>query len=231
MTDARLLLLHSPLTGPEVWGRLAPELRSQGRGVGVPAVRDDDRPPYAARYVAAVVRQVDPQDGPAVLVAHSGAGPLVGMLGAALRAARVPVAGYALVDAGLPRPGGATRLALMEGEDAAFAAGLHADLHAGARFPAWTDADLAHLVPDPRDRVALLGGLRPRRVDFFEEPVACPGDWPDAPAVYLRTSPAYDAPLRQAVARGWPTSTVDAGHFAMLADPAGTASALMALLR
>ena len=55
-------------------------------------------------------------------------------------------------------------------------------------------------------------------------------DWPDAPCVYLRTSEAYDSPLRAARARGWPTDSLDLGHFPGLADADRTAQALLGLL-
>lgn len=237
MPAARLLLLHSPLTGSAVWARLAPELGRRGRAVLVPEVVEDDRPPYGARYVASVIRQLrlgpagpPNDDPPVILVAHSGAGPLVGMLGAALRAARIGVHGYVLVDAGLPRPGGASRLDLWEAEDREGAAAVRAELAAGVRFPVWTSDDLAEEIPDLDDRVAVLAGVRPRGLDYFDEALACPGDWPDAPGAYLRTSPAYDAALRLARARDWVTDSVNAGHFAMLSQPTAVAGRLLALL-
>ena len=99
-----VVLAHSPLTGPEAWGDLPAELRGRGHDVVVVEVRDDDAPPYAARYVARAALQVREHlgDAASVMVGHSGAGYLLPLLGAARRAARARVAGYVFLDAGLP---------------------------------------------------------------------------------------------------------------------------------
>ena len=49
---AVLVLIHSPLTGPEAWGALPDALRARGRRVVEVEVRDDHAPPYAAAFVA-----------------------------------------------------------------------------------------------------------------------------------------------------------------------------------
>jgi hypothetical protein len=115
-------------------------------------------------------------------------------------------------------------------EDAAMAAGFRAELAAGGRFPGWTDRDLEPLVPDPAARAALVASLRPRRLDFFTEPLPVAAGWPDAPCGYLRLSAAYDTWLERARALTWPTASLDAGHFHALVDPGGLAGALLALL-
>jgi hypothetical protein len=79
-----------------------------------------------------------------------------------------------------------------------------------------------------------VGSLRPRGRDFFEEPLPCPPDWPEAPCGFLKLSAAYDGPARVARSRGW--TVVDApaeqagGHFAPCADPAGVAALLLDLV-
>jgi hypothetical protein len=227
------VLLHSPLVGVESWGTLPDALR---RG-GVPAlavrIERDDRPPYARRYAeqaaAAVLAAVPEPVRPPVLAGHSGAGPLLPAVAAALRARGRPAGGYLFCDAGLPRQG-ATRLDLLAEEDPAMAAGFRGELEAGARFPGWSDRDLEPLVPDPAARAALVACLRPRGLDFFTEPLPPAAGWPDAPCGYLRLSAAYDAWLQRARALGWPTASLDAGHFHALVDPDGLAAALLALL-
>jgi hypothetical protein len=167
---------------------------------------------------------------PLVLAGHSGAGPLLAAVGAALRAGGRPAGGHLFCDAGLPRAG-ASRLDLLAEEDPAMAAEFRAELEAGGRFPTWTDADLEPLVPDPAARAALLASLRPRRLDFFTEPLPeGPPAWPDAPCGYLHLSGAYDTWLRRAEALGWPTARLPAGHFHALVDPDGLAGAMLALL-
>ena len=164
MNVATLVLLHSPLTGAAVWGRLPERLADAGLSV-VPEVTNDDVPPFAVRYVAEAARQIgagEPDD-PVVLVGHSGAGPLLPRVGFARRAVHRPVAGYLFCDAGLPRAGGpASRLDLMSGEDAGFAGQLRTALEQGGRFPKWSADELADQVGDPADRAPLAASLRPR---------------------------------------------------------------------
>jgi hypothetical protein len=103
MTPGTLVLLHSPLTTASAWGALPSAL--SGRVV-VPEVTDDDRPPYAGRYVARAALEITAAGvtPPVVLVAHGDAGPLLPPIGAAQRAAHRLVGGYLFVDASLPGP-------------------------------------------------------------------------------------------------------------------------------
>ncbi len=236
MTPSTLVLLHSPLTGAAAWGDLPARLDASGQPVLVVEVTTDTSPPYATRYVAAGAQQVNEAltisgPGPVVLVAHSGAGPLLPQIGFALRAARRQVVGYVFCDAGLPRPGGAaSRLDLIDAESAELGATLRALLAAGELFPSWSDEDLVDEVPDAADRALLLASLRPRGLDFFTEPLPAPQDWPDAPCGVLRTSAGYDQPARLADGRGWPVVRRELGHFAALAHPEATAEGLAELL-
>lgn len=230
-----VVLAHSPLTGPAAWGRLPDVLRERGVDVTVLSVTDDTGPPYASRYVARAALQVAEHApaGPVHLVGHSGAGYLLPQIGAARRAARRPVAGYVFLDAGVPHGRGATRTTLLRAEDPAFAAELDTRLAAGGTYPPWTDEDLRVDVPDEEVRAALVASLRPRRADFFSEPLPFPGDWPDAPCGFLQLSGPYAGPARLARSRGWPVVSAElaGGHFAACADPAGVAVALEDLLR
>jgi len=226
-----LVLLHSPLVGVASWGTLPEALGRAGPGAVAVAVGGDDRPPFARRYVDEAVAgtlAADPP-GPLALVGHSGAGPLLGAVGAGLAAAGRPAGGYLFCDAGLPRDG-ATRLELLGAEDQEMAAAFRAELERGGRFPEWGDAALAPLVPDPAARAALIGSLRPRDLAFFTEPLPPAPGWPDAPCGFLRLSAAYDHWAAAAAARGWPTASLDAGHFHPLADPDEVAAALLGLL-
>jgi hypothetical protein len=104
MTPGTLVLLHSPLTTASVWGTLPAALAYD---VVVPEIADDDRPPYAGRYVARAALEIGAASvkPPVVLVAHGDAGPLLPPVGAAQRAAHRLVGGYVFVDAVLPGPG------------------------------------------------------------------------------------------------------------------------------
>jgi alpha/beta hydrolase family protein len=233
-----VVLLHSPLVGVVSWGAVPEALRRGGAVVVAARVDGDGRPPYAGRYVAQaaarVLGAVPEPAPPLVLVGHSGAGPLLPAVGAALWAGGLPVGGYLFCDAGLPRDGGsgglANRLDLLAEEDAAMAAEFRAELEAGGRFPGWTDRDLEPLVPHPAARAALLASLRPRGLDFFTEPLPDAAGWPDAPCGYLHLSDAYDTWLERAGSLGWPTASLDAGHFHALVDPVGLAGAMLGLL-
>ena len=227
-----MVLLHSPLVGVQSWGTLPEALRRGGMDAVAVAVDGDDRAPFAERYVGGAVAGVVGAGGlvePLVLVGHSGAGPLLGAVGNGLRAVGRPAGGYLFCDAGLPEAG-ANRLDLLAAEDSEMAAAFRVELERGGRFPTWSDANLELVVPDPAARAALVGSLRPRRLEFFTEPLPAAPGWPDAPCGYLRLSAAYDHWATEAVARGWPTTRFDAGHFHPLVDPDGVAAALLRLL-
>lgn len=209
-------------------------LRDRGLDVTVLSVTDDTEPPYASRYVARAALQVAEHapEGPVHLVGHSGAGYLLPQIGAARRAARRPVAGYVFLDAGVPHGRGATRTTLLRAEDQGFAAALETLLAGGGAYPPWTDDDLRDEVPDASVRAALVASLRPRRADFFTEPLPFPGDWPDAPCGFLQLSSSYAGPARVARSRGWPVVAAElpGGHFATCTDPDGVADAMGDLL-
>lgn len=103
MTPGTLVLLHSPLTTASAWGALPEALGAYD--VVVPEVTDDDRPPYAGRYVARAALEITGAGvkPPVVLVAHGDAGPLLPPIGAAQRAAHRLVGAYVFVDAELPQ--------------------------------------------------------------------------------------------------------------------------------
>lgn len=210
MTPGTLVLLHSPLTTASAWGSLPEALGAYH--VVVPEITDDDRPPYAGRYVARAALEITAAGArpPVVLVAHGGAGPLLPPIGAAQRAAHRLVGGYVFVDAALPSPARTNRL------DQAATPGLADLLKADGRFP---------------DGEAPAGvTLRPRGEDFFTEDLPMPQDWPDAPCGYLRTSAACDRQAAQARLRGWAVAERDTGRFAAVEDPFGTAEALTELI-
>ena len=239
-TPPALVLAHSPLVGPASWGGLPDVLRGRGHEVVVVEVTDDDEPPFAQRYVARAATQVRSAIGarPVVLVGHSGAGYLLPLVGAARRALRSRVAAYVFFYAGLPRVRPASRpdlLAVEVAGDDEWLAGFRAELAAGGHYPAWTDDDLADLVPDAERRRALVSSLRPRTEPFFTETLAVAPDWPDAPCGYLQLSAGYDRPARSAASRGWPVvpaepTGIAGGHFAACAEPDRVADLLAEVL-
>jgi hypothetical protein len=225
------VLIPSPLCGPFTWAAVADELRRRGREAVTPALEDagDNRAaPYWQQHAQAVRRVLAAvaAERPVALVGHSGAGPLLPVIGQTLGR---PVAAYVFADAGLPLAG-ASRLEARAVEAPTAAARFYRLLATGARFPAWSDADLGEIVPDPAVRRAVLAELRPRALSFWQERLPVPVDWPDAPCAYLQLSPGYDAPAAQARQLGWAYGKIDAGHFHMLVDPVGVTEAILTLV-
>jgi hypothetical protein len=215
------LLIHSPLVGPLTWSRVAVEMQARGQAVLVPTLEDalSSKEPFWKQHAESVGRSLSApfRDTPVVLVAHSGAGPL---LPAIREAIPNPVRAYVFVDAGIPRDG-ATRLDLMKSEDSEWAGQFEADLERGAKFPGWSFDDLQEVIPDETLRRQMVSEIRPRGVSFFTEPIPVFGGWPDAPCVYIRFSAPYDRAAAQAKAAGWPVYDLEAGHFHMLVSPVG----------
>lgn len=225
------VLVPSPLVGPSSWAPVAHELLQRDW----PAVVTADRmgavgsePTWRATVdgVLAVLDEVARDQG-VVLAGHSRAGPLLPAIGRSLDR---HVEAYILVDSRLPH-GGLSPLGAIAEEDAAGAAERRARLQAGERYPAWTDADLRELVPDPERRGALVAELRPRGPEFWTEPLPVVRGWPDAPCGYLRFSDAYRSAAESAKRGGWLVRELPAGHFHQLVDPASVAEALIGILR
>ena len=229
-TAALFVLVPSPLLGPSSWGPVAAELAARDlRAMVTVDLRDPLRrqPAWQATVggVAATLQGIA-EDQRMVLVAHSGAGPLLPAVGGSLAQ---PVAAYVFVDAGLPH-GGSSRLEAIGAEDPEFAIELRNNVETGRRYPAWTDDDLRELVPDPERRRALLAELRPRGLDYWTEPLPLVSGWPNAPCGYLRFSDPYRQAAERARQAGWPVDEIPAGHFHQLVDPAAVVDALIGLL-
>jgi hypothetical protein len=223
----RLLLVHSPLTGPQTWDAIAPHLAEPGRPVAIPDLTSTVAagPPYGERQVELIARGAVGQ--PAVLVGHSGAGPLLAAAGARLGR----VEGYVFVDAGLPSPGRAwTETAPPELADQ-----LREMADANGWLPPWPqwwgEKAMAELVPDPAVRARFAAGCPRLPLAMFEETHPPAPGWPDAPCAYLQLSDAYEAEAARAAGLGWPVARLISHHLAPLTDPAGVAAAVRDLLR
>ncbi|WP_017577285.1 hypothetical protein [Nocardiopsis kunsanensis] len=169
------VLLPPPLSAPGRVHTLAPHLDEHGLHPVLPEIPDDDRAPYAARYVARASletgRRLPAEDprAPLALVAEGGAGPLLGAVGAAQRAAHRPVHAYVFVDAWLPQPGSPTRTDI-----------------AARQSPEGTVPDMPE-VPE----------------GYLTESLPAVADWPDAPCGYLCVDPAFAHVAKLAGMRGW----------------------------
>jgi hypothetical protein len=229
-SSCSFILIHSPLVGPLTWSLVAEQLRRRNADTFVPKLSDHPNLdiPYWSQHAQSIAEMMhDPSIGdPAILVAHSGAGPL---LPAIRQAISQRIAVYIFVDAGIPSDG-LSRLDLMTLESPAWAEQFRQFLEQGGSFPNWQDEELRELIPDARLRQAMLGELRPRGFAFFNEPIPVFQGWPDAPCGYIRFSSFYDVPYDEAQRREWVTRTFNAGHFHMLVEPAQVAEMLLEIV-
>lgn len=164
-----VVLLPPTLRTPFSLPRAAEELTAQGHTPVFPEIPDDDTAPHAARYVARASLEVNRlvgADSRTVLVAEGDAGPLLGAVGAAQRAAHRPVLGYVLVDAPLPQPGSPTRDDISRNQELT---GLppkpgEPDSYSTERLPTvpdWPDAPCGYLLSDRAyAHPAHLAGMR-----------------------------------------------------------------------
>lgn len=213
------VLIHSPLVGPLTWSRVADVMRGRGLDAVVPNLEDslDSQDPFWKQHADSVSRSLTgiSTGNRLILVAHSGAGPL---LPAIRQSLRNPVSAYVFVDAGIPRQG-ASRLELMRAEDPGWATGFQEELGRGKLFPIWSMEELEEVIPDEALRRQMVAELQPRGLDFFTEPIPVFDGWPDAPCIYIQFSSAYKQPASQARQAGWHLVELSAGHFHMLVDP------------
>lgn len=222
----RLLLVHSPLVGCATWDLVAADLAGRGYEVGVPDLRGTvtAAPPYCVRQAQVIARSASGQ--PAILVGHSGAGPLLAAAGAILGQVR----GYIFVDAGLPMPG----QAWMQTVPPELAAQLREMADDQGWLPPWPqwwgDEVLAELVPDPGTRRRFAAGCPRLPLAMFEEIHPPAPQWPDAPGAYLQLSEAYQDQADKARELGWPVMEQLSHHLAMLTDPGRVAGSLHELI-
>jgi hypothetical protein len=218
--SAVVVLLASPLLGPAVWSPVAEELLRRGwTVVGPPA------PPVAPRSpedVLDAVLAALPSDRDLILVPHSNAGLYVPAL-----TQRRRVAGFVFVDAGLPAATGPVALA-----PPAFLDFLTTKADADGLLPLWThwwDEDVSSLFPDAPTKARVEAEQSRLPLSYFRGSVPVPPGWDDRPGAYLAFGDTYADERADAVARGWPVTTLAGEHLHQLIDPAGVTAALLAL--
>lgn len=225
------VLIHSPLVGPFTWELVQQVMKKQNIQVIVPALFDDQNSalPHWQQHAESVAKglvQV-PTHQKLILVAHSGAGPL---LPAIRQKLTHPIFAYVFVDAGIPRHD-LTRLDLMKLEDAQWAEQFHQSLLQGEKFPTWSEDDLKEIISDGETRQKLVAEIRPRSLPFFAEQIPVQAGWPDAPCIYIKFSAAYEWDATQAKSAGWPVYEIEAGHFHMLVDSIAIADLLVTAIQ
>jgi hypothetical protein len=223
---AGLLLVHSPLVGCATWDLVAADLAGRGYGVGVPDLTDTVTagPPYCLRQAQVIARSASGQ--PAILVGHSGAGPLLAAAGAIIGRVR----GYIFVDAGLPMPG----QTWMDTVPLDLATHVQGMADARGWLPPWPqwwgDEALAELLPDSAARQHFAAGCPRLPLAMFEEVHPPAPQWPDAPGAYLLLSEAYQDQAARARELGWPVTEQMSHHLALLTEPGRVAGSLCELI-
>lgn len=220
------VLVHSPLVGPSTWAGVAEHLERQGHDVVVPQLDNPDRTtgPLFRHHAEQIRKAVEAwtRTAPVVLVGHSGAGPVLPAAGDRLVN---EVLTYVFVDAPLPRD----QQSRLDDAPPEFAEQLDRLTVEGRVAPWaewWSDEVLAALLPDESTRERFADELQtlPRRL--FDETIAVPPAWPDAPCAYLHLSKVYERDATAAARLGWPVRSFDTGHLHMLVDPETMAGAL-----
>jgi len=222
----RVLLVHSPLVGCASWDLVAADLAGWGYEVGVPDLTSTIAagPPYCSRQAEVIARSASGQ--PAILIGHSGAGPLLAAAGGLIG----QVGGYVFVDAGLPTPG----QSWMETVPPDLAAQVRDMADAEGWLPPWPqwwgDEAMAELIPDPQARRRFAAGCPRLPLAMFEEVHPQAPAWPDAPGAYLLLSEAYRDQEAKARELGWPVAEQMTHHLAILTEPGRIAGSLRELI-
>jgi hypothetical protein len=223
---ARVLLVHSPLVGCASWDLVAADLAGWGYEVGVPDLTGTVAagPPYCSRQAEVIARAASGQ--PAILIGHSGAGPLLAAAGALIGQVR----GYVFVDAGLPIPG----QSWMETVPPELAAQVRDMADAQGWLPPWPrwwgDEAMTELIPDQAARRRFAAGCPRLPLAMFEEVHPPTPAWPDAPGAYLLLSEAYQDQAAKARELGWPVAEQMTHHLALLTEPGRIAGSLRELI-
>jgi pimeloyl-ACP methyl ester carboxylesterase len=221
-----VVLVHSPYLGPASLRPLADALAAGGIESCLVDLRVTvSAAPVHQRLIGAFADAMDEVElaEPAVLVGHSGAGPLLPAFAAELDEL---VAGLVYMDAELPTPGRSFRE-------------LHPDrfatLRARARegqLPRWSDwftpNPLAQLVSDQELRAEMADEEPEVAVEFLKEqrPSA---EW-EGPSGYLLLTDVYAEHAAAARELGWPVRELASNHLAPATDPDPVAAAVIGLL-
>lgn len=234
--DSLIVLVHSPLVGPATWEAAAGILRERGCTVIVPDLTGALEggaaywPRQASAVVGAVLEAVSDVGGQrAVLVGHSGAGPLLPATGRAMGEAVGTVAGYVFVDAGLPTPGQSwLDTAPVDLANQLRAMTVDGWLPPWSRW--WGEDGLNELLPDPQLRARVKADCPPLPFAMFEEPKPSVAGWPETACSYLLLSDGYRDEADRSRELGWPTIELPLHHLSLLTDPTVVADALLELV-
>jgi hypothetical protein len=170
---ASFVLIHSPLVGATTWSWVAQELHHRGHHVAVPAPGASVVADWRA-WTDAIVDDIGTPEA-AVLVGHSGAGPLLPVI-----ASKVvpPPSQLVFVDAGLPPVSGDASLVPDQ-----FLGALRALARNGV-LPKWSEwfgpTAMEELIPEADHRASVLSELPEVALSYFEATVPLPQRWSSA---------------------------------------------------
>ena len=225
--DLTYVLIHSPLVGPLTWQLVKAEMEQRGLEAITPTLSDDSdsAQPYWQQHAGSLAQELIqiPQDRDLVLVAHSGAGPLLPAMRQTLTQS---IIAYVFVDAGIPRDN-ASRLDLMRLQDSQWAEQFHQTLLRGEQFPRWDAEDLREVIPNATLRQKMAAEINPRALAFFTEPIPVFSGWPDSPCAYIKFSASYAWDFEQAGRANWAVREMNAGHFHMLVNPSSVTNMII----
>lgn len=218
-----LVLLHSPLLGPAVWGPVARELSLRGYRVHV--IQALPTPPRTVGEVMDHFLSEVPRDREVILVPHSNAGLYVPTL-----VEHREVVGAVFVDAGLPPSTGEAPMAPPK-----MVAMLADKVDGDGLLPPWTtwweEADIAELFPNNEVRVGVEREQPRLPLSYFSASLSTPPGWDtDLAGAYLAFGGTYGADLRRAEEHGWPVATMLGSHLHQLIDPVAVTQELQTLL-
>ncbi|HEY8759150.1 MAG TPA: alpha/beta hydrolase [Candidatus Limnocylindria bacterium] len=207
------VLVHSPHGGAYTWQPVETLLRERGHHVATPTFRSTRTGPhYWVRNMNAILRMV--QRPNAILVGHSGAGPLLAHV-----ARWSEGSSCVYVDAGF-----------RSRKISSLTDALPLTERGAGLVPAWAnDTDLAELLPDAATRANLIGSMTPMPREYFGEEI--PYREPPDGSAYILLSPPYAEPAAEARAKGWPVRELAGqNHYLMLAQPEQVADSILAAL-
>ncbi len=217
------ILVPSPVVGPSTWRWVAETLAVRGHRVTVPAVSQAITSLGWEAFARSVAAQTGEEDH-AIVVGHSGAGPLLPQIQA--RAAWEADA-VIFVDAAVPP---------KRGEAELVPGWFLADLRAMARdglLPPFSDwfgpGVMKELIPDEEKRATVCGELPRLPVSFFESRVPVPRGWASARCGYVQLSEPYAAEAAEAASRGWPVLQRPGTHLDIVTRPVLITDAILSV--
>jgi pimeloyl-ACP methyl ester carboxylesterase len=218
------VLVHSPLVGPSTWRWVAETLVARGHRVTVPTVTEVTTSRGWEAFADAVASRID-EANHAVLVGHSGAGPLLPQI--ASRARSRP-AGLVFVDAGISSDAGETKLMPSD-----FLIGLKA-LATDGLLPKWYDwfgpEAMKALVPDDERRAVVCAEFPQLPLSYFEARVPVPEAWRAGKCGYVLLSEHYAHDAAEAARRAWPVVHLPGMHVDIVTRPEPVANAILTVV-